>query len=313
MVQIPALGTNLMDTESSLYKVILDNLYDGVYFVDTDRRVTYWNPGAERLTGYTSDEVVGTQCQEKLLRHIDEHGCVLCDASCPFAQTLTDGKAHEVEMYLHHKQGYRLPVLVRVSPVFDAENRIIGAVQTFSDNTAKIAAVNRTKELEEIAFLDPLTSLGNRRFTEANLRNWLDQMQRYSWPFGLMFVDIDNFKRVNDTYGHDIGDEVLRMVARTMMHNSRPFDVLGRWGGEEFIAIVVNVTQAHLSAISHRFRLLVEQSSLDVDGTEVQVTVSIGATLARKEDTLDLLVKRADKYMYHSKQQGRNRVTLDEA
>ncbi len=312
MVSSPMHGANLMDTESTLYKVILDNLYDGVYFVDTQRCVTYWNPGAERLTGYTSDEVVGTQCHEKLLRHIDEHGCVLCDAQCPFTQTLTDGTAHEVEMYLHHKQGYRLPVSVRVSPVYDGEGRIIGAVQTFSDNTAKVAAVNRTKELEEIAFLDPLTGLGNRRFTEANMRNWLDQMQRYSWPFGLMFVDIDNFKRVNDTYGHDIGDEVLRMVARTMLHNSRPFDILGRWGGEEFIAILVNVTPAHLSAIANRFRSLVEQSSLDIDGKEVQVTVSIGATLAVKEDTLDRLVKRADTYMYRSKTHGRNFVTTDD-
>jgi diguanylate cyclase (GGDEF)-like protein len=143
------------------------------------------------------------------------------------------------------------------------------------------------------------------------LQSRIDEMQRYGWPCGLIFLDIDNFKIVNDTYGHNVGDRVLMMVARTLSVNLRSHDLLGRYGGEEFVAIITNLNMAQLHSSANRLRLLVEKSSLDTEYSTIQVTVSIGATVVRPEDTVETAITRADLFMYNSKIGGRNRVSID--
>ena len=162
-----------------------------------------------------------------------------------------------------------------------------------------------------MALLDPLTELGNRRYIEMNLKARLEEMHRYGWPFGVLFIDVDRFKEVNDRYGHDIGDRVLKMVGKTMVNNLRSFDFLGRWGGEEFIAILANVNGDHLHSVANRCRLLVEQSSISIRDKDIRVTVSIGASPARLHDTVEMLVRRADRLMYGSKTSGRNCVMME--
>jgi diguanylate cyclase (GGDEF)-like protein len=136
-------------------------------------------------------------------------------------------------------------------------------------------------------------------------------MWRYGWQFGIVLIDIDHFKNVNDLYGHEIGDRALKMVAQTLLKNLRSFDVIGRWGGEEFLAIIMNVRKDPLRSIANRFRVLVEQSSFSVGNDIVQVTISLGTTLARSDDTTADLLKRVETLMYQSKSGGRNRVSTD--
>ena len=300
-----------MSTEDGFFRGILDSLHDGVYFVDVNKRITYWNKGAERITGYNSSEAVGICCSDNLLVHIDDKGANLCKAGCPLAQTLMDGRVRETEAYLQHKDGHRLPVFIRVSPLRDSGGRIVGAVETFSDNSSKAALLHRIDELQKESLVDPLTGLANRRCIDMKLHSRIDEMQRYGWPCGLLFLDIDNFKIVNDTYGHNVGDRVLTMVARTLSSNLRSHDLLGRYGGEEFVAIITNVNMAKLYSFANRLRLLVEKSSLDTEYSTIRVTVSIGATVVRPEDTVETAITRADLFMYNSKVGGRNRVSID--
>jgi diguanylate cyclase (GGDEF)-like protein/PAS domain S-box-containing protein len=300
-----------MSTEDGFFRGILDSLHDGVYFVDVNKRITYWNRGAERITGYESSEAVGISCSDNLLVHIDDKGTNLCKTGCPLAQTLMDGRVRETEAYLQHKDGHRMPVLIRVSPLRDASGLIVGAVETFSDNSSKAALLNRIDELQKESLVDPLTGLANRRCIDMKLHSRIDEMQRYGWPCGVLFLDIDNFKIVNDTYGHNVGDRVLMMVARTLSSNLRSHDLLGRYGGEEFVAIITNVNMAKLHSFANRLRLLVEKSSLDTKYSTLRVTVSIGATLVRPEDTVEAAITRADLFMYNSKIGGRNRVSID--
>lgn len=295
---------------NTFFKDLLDNMYDGVYFVDRERRITYWNKGAERITGYSGADVVGQCCADNILKHVDESGNQLCLSACPLTQTIQSGEAHESEIYLHHKAGHRVPIRVRVAPLRDSEGRITGAVEVFSENSSKVTANQRILELEKVAFLDPLTGVGNRRYTEMILEGRLNELQRYGWSFAVLFFDIDNFKQVNDTYGHDVGDQVLKVLSRTLLMNLRSFDFIGRWGGEEFLGIVVNVSEDLLFPIANKFRFLVEHSSIPVGKKALRVTVSIGATLARREDTLVTLVKRADELLYKSKAGGRNRISI---
>jgi diguanylate cyclase (GGDEF)-like protein/PAS domain S-box-containing protein len=295
----------------SFYKALLDNLYDGVYFLDQDRKILYWNKGAERITGYTAAEVQGSHCWDKVLMHVDRDGVQLCEQLCPAAKTMQDGIAATAEVFLHHKNGHRVPVNVRVSPVYDDANAVVGAVEVFSDNSDKIAVHALIDELHEKAYQDALTELPNRRYLDRYLTARLDELARYGWGFGLIFLDIDHFKNVNDQYGHVVGDETLCMVARTLMHSARSFDVVGRWGGEEFVVAVANVDREKLQVIAERYRVMIQQSGLSLGEGMLHVTISLGATLARYGDSLASLVSRADSLMYQSKQTGRNCVTID--
>ncbi len=300
-----------MKQDDTFYKGILDGLYDGVYFVDRDRRITYWNDAAERISGFRREEVLGLHCFNHLLNHIDEDGVHLCQRACPLSISMRTGQGVQQDLYLHHKEGHRLPVSIRVSPIRDPQGKVIGAVELFCDNSAKASMLQRMEELETMALIDPLTKMANRRYIEMHLRNRLQEMRRYGWSFGILFVDIDDFKRINDSYGHDVGDKVLQIVGRTLSGNSRPFDVFGRWGGEEFVSVIENIGYRNLHLIANRFRLLVENSCLSVARKKIQVTVSIGATLARRDDTLETLLRRADRLMYASKRAGKNRLTTD--
>lgn len=296
----------------AFYKHLLDEMYDGVYFVDRHRRILYWNGGAERLSGYSADEVTGRFCGDNLLRYIDECGRRLCTDMCPLAATIRDGQPRQAEVILHHKQGHRVPVLVRVTPIRDEHGEIIGAVEVFSDNSQQKAALEEIERLRQLALLDPLTGVGNRRFIESVTHARLEELRRYGWPFGVVLADIDHFKAVNDTFGHLTGDEVLRMVARTLAYNVRAFDAVGRWGGEEFAIVVQNVSAGMLSVITERLRMLVEQSTLSTNSATVRVTVSLGVAVARSDDTPLSLFDRADQMLYQSKQHGRNRVSVEE-
>jgi diguanylate cyclase (GGDEF)-like protein/PAS domain S-box-containing protein len=294
------------------FKELLDNLYDGVYCVDSRRRIIYWNKAAEQITGFQSAEVLGKHCHQNILRHMDEAGTELCEGACPLAKTIVDALPREAEVYLHHKDGHRVPVSVRITPIRDDQGRVIGAVQLFADNSSKAEMLARLDELEQLSLLDPLTKLGNRRFIEMNLRSRWDEMNRYGFSFGVIFLDIDHFKSINDRYGHDVGDNVLKMVAGALASNSRPFDVFGRWGGEEFVGILRSPDTKGLCAIAERLRTLIRSSFLIYAADRLRVTVSLGATMARQGDTPEELLRRADRLMFQSKTAGRDRVSTDE-
>lgn len=293
------------------YKDIIDNLYDGVYFVDRDRRITYWNKGAERITGYKANKVIGRFCRDNILNHITANGVELCLTNCPLAASMEDGQPREAEVFLHHHDGHRMPVVVRASPIHNKDGEIIGAVETFSNNDQVIQTRRQVDELRQSVFTDPLTGAGNRRHLEEGIRAVQTEMERGIGIAGLIFIDIDNFKQINDTYGHEIGDQILLMVTRTLKHNLRSTDMLGRWGGDEFIAIIHDVHGlSALQDIAKKLRVMVESSRLDLEIARLSITVSIGATLIQTGETSEDFFKRADQLMYKSKQAGRNQITV---
>ncbi|MDH3879512.1 MAG: sensor domain-containing diguanylate cyclase [Desulfobacterales bacterium] len=299
-----------MSLHDGHYKKVLDNLYDGIYLLNEDRKIIYWNKGAETHTGYPGSDVIDMPCHQ-VLRHVDDQGISLCNDACPVSQTIHDNKLREVEVYLRHKEGHRIPVSMRIAPIKDSNNQVVVAVEICGEGSPKYTLQQKLKEMKELALLDPLSEIGNRRFLEMNIRGKIEELTRYKWPFGIIFADIDHFKSINDTFGHDTGDRVIQMVSRTISHSLRSFDVMGRWGGEEFVVIVVNVQEEPLYAVANRLRLLVEQSSIMIGSESVNVTVSMGATLGQSGDDVHSIVKRADHLMYKSKSAGRNCISMN--
>lgn len=299
-----------MPYEKDFYKNIIDNLYDGVYFVDRDRVITYWNKGAERITGYSAEQTIGHRCRDNLLNHVAANGSMPCLTSCPLAAVMEDGREREAEVFLHHADGHRLPVIVRASALHDEQGRIIGAVESFSNNASLIGTRRKLRDLRQAALTDALTGVGSRRHLEGRLSATIAEFHSNARCFGLLFMDVDYFRQFNDIHGHNMGDRALRMVAQTARHALRATDSLGRWGGEEFLAILHDVSSANdLQHIAEKIRALVQQSHLD-ESTALSLALSIGGTLILPEDTFDSFVGRADQLMYRSKRAGRNRTTM---
>lgn len=296
--------------EDHSFEDLIENLFDGVYYVDRKRTITYWNAAAERITGYERAEVLGKPCAANILRHIDEAGTELCQNGCPLAATLQDGQSREVNVYLHHNQGYRLPVAVRVSPVRDESGAIVGAAEVFTENAELRQVLNDLEALRQKASHDELTGAGNRRAAEIALKTRFFELHQFGTPFGLVFLDIDHFKQINDVHGHGVGDQVLRLTANTLAAALRRGDLLVRWGGEEFLVLLADADAAVLARVTERLRVLVERSFLMLDGHRLSFTISLGATLALPDDTPESLIARADALMYQTKEAGRNRVTL---
>jgi diguanylate cyclase (GGDEF)-like protein/PAS domain S-box-containing protein len=298
-----------MDT--GVYEEILHQMTEGVYFVDRDRRITYWNPGAEGITGYSADEVIGHSCSEGILRHVSEGGAQLCLHGCPLAGVMRDGRARDANVYLHHKDGHRVPVTVKGRAILGPQGDIVGSVELFHQRSATRFADASQRNREEDAFVDPVTGIGNRRYGEMNIEPVLAAVDAEVTSLGVLFLDVDHFKNVNDTFGHRSGDQVLRMVAQNIANGLRATDFPIRWGGEEFIALLPGADQASLERAAERLRMLVEHSWIQSDDTQIRVTISVGATLAVPGEGSDRLLDRADHLMYASKNAGRNLVTTD--
>jgi diguanylate cyclase (GGDEF)-like protein/PAS domain S-box-containing protein len=297
-------------TNEAMYLEVINNLCDGVYYVDMERRITFWNSAAEKISGYTSEEIVGRFCHENLLSHIDKDGKALCLLGCPLYATLIDGKQRNHEVFLRHKAGHRLPVLVNIFPMKE-KDEITGAIEIFTRNSPIVYDDHLIEDLSNLAMHDPLTGLSNRRKTENYLEFKFTELKRFHHKFCVTFLDIDNFSKFNNTCGHDVGDEVLKLVSKSMSRAARRSDLIGRWGGEEFICVSEIREDFETLIIAEKIRMLIANSLLEHNGEQLSVTASLGTTIARDNDTVESIVHRADELMYKSKVKGKNCITSD--
>jgi diguanylate cyclase (GGDEF)-like protein/PAS domain S-box-containing protein len=294
-----------------MYEALLDGLFEGVYFVDRDRRITFWNKAATRITGFPGADVIGKRCRDGMLCHVDDAGVHLCERGCPLAATMEDRRGREAHVFVRHADGHRVPIRVAAAPIVDDRGDVVGAVESFFEDSDWRESRDRAALLERYAFIDSLTELPNRRHLEQQLASKIDELGRYGWPCGVLLIDIDEFKRVNDVHGHLVGDAVLRMVARTLQGGVRSFDIVGRWGGEEFLAIVTNAPSEILVVVAERVRALVAASTLR-EPAEIAVTVSVGVSAARRGEPLEEVIRRADENLYRAKALGRNAICAND-
>jgi diguanylate cyclase (GGDEF)-like protein len=193
-----------------------------------------------------------------------------------------------------------------------ADGSIIGAIEIFSDDSAEFDAQRKTEAMNRLAFLDHLTQLPNRRFLDMSLDTALNEYKVHGDPLGVIVIDIDEFKKINDSLGHSGGDRALQEAAKTLTGSLRPTDTVGRWGGDEFLAIARNVDRAMLRKLAERCVALIGQTSITGnDGRRVSLSSSVGTALSRPGENAAELIRRADELMYRSKNSGRGRATTE--
>ncbi|MFO0889671.1 MAG: diguanylate cyclase [Isosphaeraceae bacterium] len=294
----------------SFFKRMLDELYDGVYFVDVERRILYWNKAAEQISGYAAWEVVGRTCFDNILEHTDADGCSLCHRCCPLVISIRSRKAICKRVSLKHKEGHRVVVEVRTSPVADEGGRIVGAVEVFRDAGAELALESAYRSAREMAARDSLTGLANRRCLTAFVSEQLALGSRSDRRFSLILLDVDRFKEINDELGHGAGDRVLAAIGRAILASCRETDLAGRYGGDEFAIILPGTTLDRASGIAERMRAEIAAWCGGEVAGHPAVTASLGLAESLPDDTWDTMLARADAALYEAKRRGRNRVAV---
>lgn len=166
----------------------------------------------------------------------------------------------------------------------------------------------RSETLEMAALTDGLTGTHNRRYFDTALGAYIEEFRRIAKPIGLMILDLDHFKQVNDTHGHDVGDEVLKAVGRCLKDMTRYHDVVARLGGEEFAVVTPNVDADKLQRFGQRIRKAVSDLVVPAGSVHLHVTTSVGLAIWDGRETAEDFYRRADRQLYEAKRQGRNRV-----
>ena len=281
----------------------LNEASDGLWDWEVATGVLYFSPQLKRMLGYGPDEMAPELSTWSQNVHPDDSARVMATL-----QDHLEGKRprYEAEYRLRNRNGHYLWVHDRGRVCDYAPDgspaRVVGMVQDIS--TRKQMEL----QLQALASSDTLTGLANRHQGSTFLKSQGELCQRLGLPLGLAFIDIDNFKGINDVYGHLTGDRVLQQVGQAVKGAVRGSDLVCRWGGEEFIVIAPNTTTGQMSLVAEKVRLAVLH---DLAGQQPEVTISVGvASAAGRAIDLNALMASADAALYRAKDKGRNRVEL---
>jgi diguanylate cyclase (GGDEF)-like protein len=303
-VQRHRLQQRLSDTDVTVL-TILSNINDGVIIVDKHGHVLDINPAARTILALGSRMQPDTSWEQTFCC-IDENGNNYRNsAELPLV------RARNGEKFSNQVALYRLPeqidtvLSINGQGLYDGKRELVGGVITFRDITD---ATKRTNELQRLAQYDELTGLPNRGLFSEQLARAIGRSQRKAAPLAVLFIDLDRFKSVNDTLGHDIGDSLLKQVAGRLRKHLRIGDMSGRWGGDEFVVCLEDFGESNNAAAAAQKLLLVLSEKYEIGNSEVYATPSIGiAVYPESGDAADRLIKAADLAMYEAKKRGGGR------
>ena len=305
---------NILDSfkgaTKNICNTVLNQVQDAVVWLDKDRKIVYWNKAAEQVSGREASSVLGKACHEEPVLFADFGGVNICRDKCPVAMTLKDGAPRTLDVYLHHKEGFRTPATLRIIPVFKDDGEIIGAVETFSSTAPKVTLPLGLSELEKMGLIETETGIPSKQYLDMTLNTRIGEFQKYGLAFGLIYVDVDNYGKILEKHGRFNASKIVRTVARTLHKNVRFFDIVGRWSTEEFLVVLLNIDEGRLDIVANKLRLLVSDSYITTETGMLNATVSMGASLVLRYDTVESLVKRSEQLMMHSKWLGKNRVSM---
>ncbi len=282
---------------------------NGVYMVDRDRRILLWNDGAEKISGYLRQEVVGQCCRDDLLVHCDESNNSLCGSACPLKETLEDGKPRVADVFLRHKDGQRVPVRVRAVPIRDFDGGIIGAAEVFDERVLLPDADEHAHSRAVHDSVDALTGIPDPESTRRHLDGWLLDFTDSQLAFGLLTIAIDGLEGLRTSRGAKAAEAMVRVVARTLSSNLRPSDLAGCWEQDRFVAILADCPGAALPRIARMLQRILSGAAISWWGDRIPVAVSIGATAVREGDTAESILDRSQEALAASLSAGGNRVT----
>ena len=274
--------------------VTIVNKYVTISSTDLEGNITDVSEAFCRISGYTKEELIGKP--HSIVKHTDTDPEVYRE----LWETITEGKKWVGEVKNKKKNGDAYWVLAHIDPIYSSKNKMIGYTSIRQEITDK-------KRVEKLSVTDKLTQLYNRVKIEEIFTIEIAKFHRYNTSFSMIILDLDFFKEVNDTYGHNAGDKMLQEVSAILKSSVRIEDVVGRWGGEEFIILTSNYSIEGLMSLAEKVRKNIEDYNFTLVGKK---TASFGISILHDDDTQESMIARADKSLYHAKKTGRNKVCL---
>ena len=270
------------------------NRYVTISSTDLKGNITYVSEAFCKISGYKKEEVIGQS--HNIVRHPDTDAQVYVD----LWETITRDKHWEGELKNKKKNGEDYWILAFIEPLYSDDGEKIGYTSIRQDITDR-------KRVEILSVTDKLTQLYNRVKLEEIFTIEIAKFRRYNTSFSMILIDIDHFKEVNDIHGHNVGDMVLKEISLVLKSSVRIEDIVGRWGGEEFIILTNNYSEDGVITLAEKIRKNIEAHNFTIVG---QKTASLGVSILNANDTQETLVERADKSLYYAKKHGRNQVGL---
>lgn len=284
------------EEQAKTLSLVVEQTDDIIKITDTKGIISYVNDAFIAHTGYARHEAIGKR--SNLLKS-DKHAA---EFFANLWKTIQQGLIFKDVLINRKKDGSIYYEAQTIAPIINSAHEITGYFSTGKDITQHIKL---EEKLSQLASTDSLTGINNRRHFEELLTKEIARTKRNNNSLALMMFDIDHFKQINDTYGHNVGDNVLQSIANVILFNIRETDVFARWGGEEFILFFPETNEESAEYLGEKLRHAVEHYDFnDVD----KVTASFGITLYKQGETSEELIKRADEAMYQAKSAGRNRV-----
>jgi diguanylate cyclase (GGDEF)-like protein/PAS domain S-box-containing protein len=293
--------------EGPLYRALLENMSDAVVLVDSSLRIMLWNQATERLTGIASASIEHSRWSSELLKLRDGQGRLIDDRACPVRETVKTGVPKPRErLSILGRGGYRIEVEAHLVPI-PGKKGGFGAALMMNDASTQVTLEETVESLHQKAARDPLTQVANRAEFDKVLADYVKSHLEQRLPCSLILCDIDHFKKVNDTFGHQAGDEVLITFSALLRRHCRAGDLVARYGGEEFALLFADCCTTSAAQRADKLRMELAGISLPALGGK-SITSSFGVTQIQSGDTPETMLRRADRALYQAKANGRNTV-----
>lgn len=293
--------TRLTESETR-QRLLADHASDVIWTMDLKGKFTYVSPSVERIRGYRPEEVL----EQMPSRWLEPESLPVFENWLEaIRRSVSEGNScpeFRGELWQTGRAGRPVPTEVTLSGIFGPEGQFLGILGICRDIRERIRL---EEEIRLLSVTDKLTGLANRLKLDEVLEQELARVRRGGSPFSVILADVDYFKRINDTWGHQAGDLVLKDLACLLAGGVRTTDLAGRWGGEEFLVVAIRTSPEGGAILAEKLRERVEAHRFSVPGP---VTISLGVAGSRPGDTADQLLLRADRALYRAKTLGRNRV-----
>lgn len=296
--------------DSELFRSVLDGLHTGVYVVDRGGKVLFWNDGAERITGYLRQDMMGRVAETNLLVQMDDEGNELAGAQSAISLALRDGRRVNTQASLRHKEGHRVPVQLHTFAIRDQYGAVAAAVESFEESVAISEWDRRQDKLASYGCIDATSGVLNHGMIQSHLREVLGIFAEHPIPFSVLCIEIDHLADIQTRDGPAATASVLRVVGQSIETSLRPTDFIGRWQENQFLAILMECSVTEVPLVAERLRRMAAGCKVQWWGDPLNVSVSVGGATARQGDTVESLTLRAEEALRASVTQGGASVTV---
>ncbi len=286
---------------------LINAMHDGVVFVNAQAKITLWSKGAQRLTGVTGEAAIGRIFTPSLLDMCLQTDQPISDDACPVAKSLITNMQVKRRVLVMGRQGQHVAIDLHTIPVHSPDGRVQGTTVLLHDAQPEASLEEKCEALNAEVTKDPMTKVANRAEFDRMLALFIETHQQAGQPCSLIMCDIDRFKIINDTHGHQAGDEAIISLANLLSSLCRTGDLVARYGGEEFTVICADCTNADGAGRAEQFRRKLSEVQHACLGNK-RITASFGVTELQAGDTPETMLRRSDRALLMAKEQGRNQV-----